>query len=72
MAKLRNAAPAFFVRNAGGRDGFHPTHRYSPLTELTLLRGSRLVPAEIRHRRVRETSVNRPQELMAELMDEAA
>jgi hypothetical protein len=28
---------------------FHTAHRYSPLTELTLLRGSRLVPTEIRH-----------------------
>ena len=44
------------------RDGteFHPTHRYSLLAELTLLRGSCLVPAEIRPRRGRETSVNRP------------
>ena len=33
MAKLCNAAPAFFVRNPKGRDGFHPAFRYSPLTE---------------------------------------
>jgi len=26
-------APAFFVRNPKGRDGFHPTLRYSPLAE---------------------------------------
>jgi hypothetical protein len=33
MAKLCNAASAFFVRNPKGRDGFHPALRYSPLTE---------------------------------------
>jgi hypothetical protein len=42
-------APAFFVRNPEKRDGIHPTHRYSPLAELALLRGSCLVPAEIRN-----------------------
>jgi len=50
MAKLCNAAPAFFSC-ATRRDGteFHPTHRYSPLAGLTLLRGSCSVPAEIRY-----------------------
>lgn len=49
MVKLCNAAPAFFMRNPEGRGGFHPTLRYSPLTEPTLLPGSCLVLDEIRH-----------------------
>jgi hypothetical protein len=49
MAKPCNATPAFFRAQPEGRDEFHPAHRYSPLAELTLLRGSCLVPAEIRN-----------------------
>ena len=52
MAKLCNAAPAFFRAQPGAAGTeFHPVHRYSSLTELTLLRGSCLVLVEIRHRR---------------------
>jgi hypothetical protein len=51
MAKLCNAAPAFFRAALGDGTEFHPPRRYSPLAELTLLRGACLVPAEIRHRR---------------------
>lgn len=42
--------PRFFVRNREGRDEFRVAYRYSPLTEPALLRGTRLVPAAIRHR----------------------
>jgi hypothetical protein len=40
-----------------GRTDIHLAHRYSLRAELTLLR---LVPAEIRNHRGRETGVNRP------------
>ncbi len=46
-------ALAFFVRNPRDGTRFHPTHPYSSLTELTLLRGTLLIPAEILHRRDR-------------------
>jgi hypothetical protein len=59
---LSFATPPRVFSCATRRDGteFHPTHRCLLLAELTLLRGSCLVPAEIRHRRGREISVNRP------------
>jgi hypothetical protein len=61
MAKLCNDVRVFFRARPGGTGrNFTQSHRYSPLAEFTLLRGSCLVPAEIRHRRGRETSVNRP------------
>ena len=61
MAKLCNAAPAFFVRNPKGRDGFRPALRYSRLQRLTLPRGSCLVLDEIRRRRGCEININRPE-----------
>ena len=46
MAKLCNAAPAFFVRNPKGRDGFRPALRYSPLTGL----GAKSAPSRVRNK----------------------
>ena len=60
MAKLCNAAPAFFARNPkDGTDFVQPfvTHR---LQRLTLPRGWCLVPDEIRRRRGCKIKVNRP------------
>jgi hypothetical protein len=51
-------APRVFSWQAGWTSEFHPTHRYSLLVELALLRGSCLFPAEIVSRRC-VTSVNR-------------
>jgi hypothetical protein len=42
MAKLCNAASAFFRAHPQGRDGFHPTHRYSPLQSAAALAPFRL------------------------------
>src|SRR5690348_12064129 len=60
MAKLCNAARASFVRNPKGRSGFYPARCCSRLTEACS--AARLAPCaeKIRHRRGRETSVNRP------------
>jgi hypothetical protein len=50
MGKLCNAASTFFRAQPEGRDRIRQAHRHSSLTEITLLRGSRLVPAEIYNR----------------------
>ena len=60
MAKLCNAAPAFFIRNPEGRDGISPRPSLLVTYRAYSAAAQCLVPADIRHRRggVKQVLIN--------------